>query len=100
MLYHLGIDIESIDIVQVFLDITWLLEITYLVKSPVHLIVVAIALANVVLNLLPRVEPYLVRLPPLQRISFCTSGKADLSLSLILGLYDVEIIIHLDDPSL
>ena len=31
---HLGIDIESIDIIQVFLDSTCLFEITALVKSP------------------------------------------------------------------
>ena len=32
---HLGIDIESIDIVQLFLHSTCLLKITDLVKSPV-----------------------------------------------------------------
>ena len=32
---HFGIDIESIDIVQVFLDSTCLFEITDLVKSPI-----------------------------------------------------------------
>ena len=69
---HLGIDIKSIDIIQVFLDSTCLFEITYLVKSPVRLIVVAIVLPNGVLDFSSTIEPMLVRPPPFQRISFCT----------------------------
>ena len=34
VVHHLGIDIDSIDMIQVFLDSASLFEITYLVKSP------------------------------------------------------------------
>ena len=64
---HLGIDIESIDIIQVFLESTCLLEITYVVKSPVRLIVVTIGYSNDVLDLFPSIERILVGLPPFQR---------------------------------
>ena len=50
---YLDIDIESINIVQVFLDSTCLLEITDLIESPVSLILVAIVLADGVFNLIP-----------------------------------------------
>ena len=69
---HLGIDIKSIDIVQVLLDSTCLLEITYLVKSPVWLIVVTIVLPDGVRDVSPSIEPMLVGFLPLQRISFRT----------------------------
>ena len=72
MVSHLGIDIESIDIVQVFLHSTSLLEITDLVKIPVQLVMVAIVFLDGILNLFPSIEPMLVRLPPFQRISLCT----------------------------
>ena len=66
MLHHLGVDIESIDIIQVFLDSTCLFEITYLVKSPVRLIMVAIVFPNGGCDFSPSIEPTLVRLPPFQ----------------------------------
>ena len=69
---HLGIDIESIDIVQVFLHSSCLLEIADLVKSSVRLIMVTIVFPNGVCDFSPSVKPMLVRLPPFQRISFCT----------------------------
>ena len=69
---HLTIDIKSIDIIQVFLDSTCLFEITYLVKSPVQLIMVAIVLPNGGRDFSPSIEHMLVRFPPFQRISFCT----------------------------
>ena len=72
MVGHLATDIESIDIVQVFLYSTCLFEITYLVKSPVWLIVVAIVFLNGSCDISPSIEPMLVRLPPFQCISFCT----------------------------
>ena len=72
MVGYLGIDIESIDIIQVFLDSTCVFEITYLVKSPVRLIVVTIVFPNGILNLLLSIEPILVRFPPFQCISFYT----------------------------
>ena len=64
MVSHLGIDIKSINIVQVFLDSTCLLEITDLNKSPVPLVIVATVLPNSVLDLLPSIEPMLVGFPP------------------------------------
>ena len=54
---HLGIDIESIDIMQVFLDSICLLEIANLIKSPVRLVVVAIVLPDGVLDLFPSSIP-------------------------------------------
>ena len=72
MISHLGIDIKSIDIVQVFLDSTCLFEITELVKSPVWLIVVAIVVPNGLLNLFPSIEPMLVGFQIFQYISFST----------------------------
>ena len=72
MVSHLGIDVKSIDIIQVFLDSTCLLEIAYLIKSPVWLVVVAIVLPNGVLDFSSSIEPMLVRLRLFQRISFCT----------------------------
>ena len=72
MVCHLGVDINSIDIIQVFLDSTCFFEITYLVKSRVWLIMVAIVLPNGGRDFSPSIEPMLVRFPPFQRISFCT----------------------------
>ena len=69
---HLRTDIESIDIVQVFLHGTCLFEITDLVKSPMQLIMVTIVFPNGGCDLPPSIEPMLVRLPLLQRISFRT----------------------------
>ena len=60
---HFNIDIKSIDIIQVFLDSTCLLAITYLVKSPVRLVLVAIVLPNGVLEFFPSIEPMLVIFP-------------------------------------
>ena len=50
---HLSIDIESIDIIQVFLDSTCLLEITDLIKSPVWLAMVDIVFPYGIPNLFP-----------------------------------------------
>ena len=72
MVSQLGVDIESIDIVQGFLDSTCLFEITYLIKSPVWLIMVAIVFPNGGRDFSPSIQPMLVRFPPFQRISFCT----------------------------
>ena len=67
-----SIDIESIDIIQVFLYSTCLVEITDLVKSPVRLVMVALELPNDILNLFPNIDPMLVGFPPFQCVSFCT----------------------------
>ena len=72
MVSHLGVDIESIGIVQVFLHSTCLLKIPDLVKSPVWLAMVALVFPDSILNLLPSIEPMLVRFPPFQCISLCT----------------------------
>ena len=66
MVSHLSTDIKSIEIVQVFLESTCLLGITYLVKTPVQLIVVIIVFSNGVNDFSSSIEPMLVRLPPLQ----------------------------------
>ena len=69
---HLSIDMKSINIIQVFLDSTCLFEVSYLVKSPVWLITVAIVFPNGGHDFSSSIEPMLVGLPPLQCISFCT----------------------------
>ena len=56
MVCYLGIDIASIDMVQVFLYSTSLLEITYLVKSPVWLKVVTIVLSDGILDFFPNIN--------------------------------------------
>ena len=72
MVNHLGIDIDFIDIIQVFLYSTGLFEISYLIKTPVWLTVVPIVLPDSIFNLLPSIEPILVSFPPFQRICLCT----------------------------
>ena len=72
MVSYLGVDIASIDIVQLFLHSTCLFEITDLVKSPVRLVMVTIVFPNGILKLFPSIEPMLVGLPPFQCLSFCT----------------------------
>lgn len=52
---HFGIDIKSIDIVQVLLNRTYLLEITDIVKSSIWLIVVAIVFPNCLLDFFPSI---------------------------------------------
>ena len=69
---QLGIDIESIDIIPVFLHRTYLLEITDLVKSLVRLVMVTIVFPNGILNLFPSIEPMLVGFLLFQCVSFCT----------------------------
>ena len=96
---HLGLDIESIDIIQVFLDCICLFEITYFNKSSVRLIVVAIVFPNGILNFFPSIEPILIRFPSFQFISFCTQGNISQPLYLVGGLYDGEVNIYLKDLS-
>ena len=67
---HHGMGIESIDVVQVFVDSTCLFEMTDLVKSPVWFVVVAIVFSKGVLDLFLSIESILVRFPLLQCISF------------------------------
>ena len=64
MVSHLGIDIESIDIIQVFLDSTCLVGIPNLVKSPVWLVVVTILFPDSVFNLFPGSIPVPISFPP------------------------------------
>ena len=70
MVSHLRIDIESIDIIQVFLHSTCLLEITNLVESPVQLIVVTIVFSNGVLDFLLGNIPMSISFPPFQCFAF------------------------------
>ena len=72
MVRRLRIDIKSIDIVQVFLNPTSLLEIAELVTRPVWLAVVAIVLPNGLLDFFSSIEPVLVTFPPFQCISLST----------------------------
>ena len=70
MIHNFEVDIESIDIIQVFLDSTCILEITDLVVSPIWLIVVAIVLPNCILTFFPGNIPMPVSLPQLQFFTF------------------------------
>ena len=63
---YLDINIESIDIFEVFVNSTCLFEIANLIMSPVWLIVVVIVLSNGVCDLLPRSLPVPSSLPPFQ----------------------------------
>ena len=66
-----GINAESMHIIQELLDSTCWLEITFLIKSPIRLQLVAVALANTVQDLFRRIKPILVRFPPVYYISVC-----------------------------
>ena len=70
MVSHLGIDIESIDDVHVFLDSPCVLEITDLIQSPVQLTVVGIVFPNGVLDFLTGSVPVPVSFPPFQCFTF------------------------------
>ena len=95
MVCHFGIDIESIDIIQLLLDSTCLSESTDLVESPVWLVVVAIIFSNGVLDLFPGLKPVYIRLPSFQCVSFSASTKvANLSL-FVARPGNNEVIIHL-----
>ena len=67
---YLGIDIESINIVHVFLDSTCLLEITNPVRSPVQLVVVTIVLSNGISNIRPGGIPIPASLAPFHCFNF------------------------------
>ena len=60
---HVGINIKSIDIVQVFLDSTCLLDVTDFIKSPVWRTVVAIVVPDSALNLFPGIIPVSICFP-------------------------------------
>ena len=66
MVSHLGIDIESIDVVRVFLDSTCLLPITDLVETSVRLTVVNIVFPNSILDFLPCGIPVSTSFEPFQ----------------------------------
>ena len=69
---HLGIDIESINIIHVFLDSTCLFEIMELVENLLWLVVVTIVFPNSMLHLFPSINSILVSLLLLLCISSCT----------------------------
>ena len=69
---HLATDIESIYIVELFLDSTCLPKITDLAKSPVWLIGLAIVLPNGVLNLFTGSISMTVWFLPFQCFTLCT----------------------------
>ena len=66
----LGIDIESIDMVQVFLNSNCFFEIADFVKSLVWLAMVAIGFPNSILDLFLGSIPVLFSFPPFQRFLF------------------------------
>ena len=53
----------SIDIIQVFLDSVYVLQVTDLIESPVWLIVVAIVFPNGIHDLFLSIKPTLVGFP-------------------------------------
>ena len=67
---HLGIDIESINIIQVFSNSTCLFEITDLVQSPMWLIVGMIVFLDGVLDGFPGIIPMSATLPAFVLCSF------------------------------
>ena len=99
MVGHLGVDIECINIVQVFRHSTCLREIIDLVKSAVRVPVVIIVFLNGVCDFPSSIKPMLVRFPPFQCPSCCTQANAGQPLYLVAGLCDSEVIIHLKDAS-
>ena len=92
-------DIQSIYIVQVFLTTTNLLKMTYLVKSHVQLIMVALVLPNSIHDLLPSIKHMLVGFPLFQCISSCTEANVGQWWFLIPGLSVGEIVIQLKNLS-
>ena len=72
IVHNLGTEIESIVVIEVFLNRTCLFEISDLVTSPVWLVVIVIVLLNALLNLFPSIESMLVGFPPFQHIPFGT----------------------------
>ena len=100
MVCHHGMDIESINIIQVLFNCTCLLEMTNVVKSPLRLIMVAIVFSNGMLNLFPSIKPMLVKDLPFQCI--CSYRLADIGHSFyhVASLYDGEEIFHQKNPSL
>ena len=99
MVSHIGIDIASIDIVQVFQDTTGLLEITNLVESPVRLIGVAIVCPNGVPDFLPGSIPVLISFPLFQSFTFRPLTNVRKSLLFVASSYNGKVIIQLKDPS-
>ena len=81
--YHLGIDIESIDIVQILLDNTCLPEITDLLEGPVQQIVVAIVLPNSILHFFIHVISVSISLPSHQHFPFHALTKISKLLLLV-----------------
>ena len=67
---YLGIDIESIYVVQVCLNSTCLLKITDLVNSPIRLVVVAIIFPNDILDLPSSSIPVPISFPLCQYFTF------------------------------
>ena len=72
MVSHLGMDIESMNMIEVVLDSTCLLKITDVVKCPIWLVVVAIVLPNGILDLFLYFIPVPISFPLFQCFSFCT----------------------------
>ena len=97
---HLGIDIKSIHIVQVFSDIRCLFVIANFTKSSFWLIVVSIVLPDSIVKLFPVSITVSIYFPSFQCLSFCILTHVCQTLVPIMSLSDVEVIIHLKDPFL
>ena len=100
MVTYRGIDIKSINIVQVFLYSTCLFEITNLIKCPVWLAIVAIVFLYRILNLVSSSISVLCSFPPFPCLYFRLQTNACKSLLLIARLRNGKVGIHLKDPCL
>ena len=72
VIHYFGIDIESINNVQVFLYRTCLSKITNLSKGSAWLIPVVVVFFDGILDLFPNIVPMPVSFPPFQQFSFYT----------------------------
>ena len=68
---HIGMDIKSINIVQVFLDSTCFYGITDHVESPIWLVVVPIVPRDTAFNNFSGIVPVPVSFPLSQPFTFC-----------------------------
>ena len=100
VLIDVGIDIQSINIIQVFLDRTCLVVITDVVKSSVQLVVIAIVFPSGILDLFLSSLPMPISFLQFQCFTFCMQTNVGEWLLLITDLCYGEIIIYLEDPSM
>ena len=95
-----GIDMESITIIQLFMNHVCLFMINHLVQGPPCLVTVTILFPNAVLDLFPGSIRVPICISPVHSFSFCRQANAGQPLLFIVGLCDDKLIIHLKDLSL